>query len=458
MWTTISRLMEQHLTPGVAFAGFVGLVFILFATLISKDMRISIYMFMLAVILLGTENPVLHTVFYILRWLILGLITIRVLLVKAQVRLSLAHILFLLWTAAAMFSVIQAPTVGRGVVFGIVYVLCFFVFFVLLGSEIETEEQVHKWFRMFIFLSWTLFFLSSVACFFDTGARFITGQGRMAGIFGNPHNMSRTLVFAGTLFVWDALRRKGQLFLQLLYYGAAGGCLFLVFLSGSRGPLGGFAIVMAVLAVRYRAKMGILIIPVLLAGAFYIVPKVMVTSSDQFVGHLTTFETPARDMLFKEGVQRFRQRPVMGWGLGSVSDPEGTVCSGFVSFHNSYLDFLVEFGLPGFLVVITALLYTYIRIWKLALIGAKSTYIKDVAWFIVATLTSLFVWTSFDPALASLARLTFYWLLILMVLTDCLVRINKQQVEYDFVEEYYDEVYDDYHEQMQPVYSFDAEV
>jgi O-antigen ligase len=436
----IVRLLRERLGPTTVILSILCLALVLIITF--KDLRISIYIFLLAVAFTASANPVIHMVCYILRWLILVLITARVLLGRARIRFSLVQMLFFLWAAVAIMSAFQAPSFFRGIVFGAVYLLCFFVFFMLVPGEIETAEQMQSWFKMFSFLGWT-FALTSFAVFISDPSGYRLGQGRLAGVFANPMILSRTLVFAGTIFLWNGLRQTGRWFRQALYYAMSLFCFFLVFLAGSRGSLGGLAIIWTVFALRYRRKMVILIIPVLVMGVLYIVPLVLMAAPKQFVTHISGFQTPHRPMLRQLGVQLFKERPIRGWGVGSLSDPKGTICPYFISLHNVYLNYLVEFGLPGFLIVMGVFVYTYLRLWRLVLFDARSDYIRDVAWFFIAYLTALFVWNYFETSTGDPAKLYFYWVFIIIAFTECLVRIN-QQIEYDIDLEYSSEIYRGY--------------
>lgn len=439
----ILTLLERHFGPAMLFGGIALLILALYTTLFCKDLRISIYIFLLSIVFTHLANPVLHVVAYGTRWLILALILTRIIRAKSHITLSKVSVLFALWTAVAIMSAGLAFSVSRGLVFAAVYFLCFVVFFLLMASEITTQEQMQSWFKMFGYLAWTFAVLAIVVFVTNPAGRGF--QGRLAGVFANPMAQSRSLVFALTILLWSALRLKGRLLRQALYYGVILICSALLFLSGSRGALGGFAITLVIFALHYRTKMAFIIIPALIVGGLYTIPKIMARSTEQFSEHISTLESRAREELFDLGIQRFKERPISGWGLGSLSDMRSPVCPGYVSLHNSFLNFLVEFGVFGFLVVMTVFVYTYLRIWKLALFDFKTEYIRDVAWFITANLTTLFAWNYFDGALSHPSWMHFYWVIILIVLTECLVRINQGYVS-SVESEFPEYIYEDYDE------------
>lgn len=438
MQESFAILFQRHFGPGMLIGGILLLVLVFLAAISCKDLRLSIYIFLLAIVFTFLANPVIYVTAYALRWLILIFILGRIINGKSRITASKVGILFSLWTGVAILSAFQAPSIFRGLVFGAIYLLCFVVFFLLMIGEITTEKHVQDWFKMFSYLAWTFVLLS--LGIFITNPSLGDMQGRMAGIFSSPMPQARSLVFAMTVLLWSALRLKERPFRQILYYGVVLFCAGLLFLTGSRGALGGFAVTLAVFTLRYRRKMALIIIPMLIIGGIYFIPMAMSASTKQFTAHISTLESPARRTLFELGIQRFMERPIFGWGLGSLSDVHSPVCPGYVSLHNSFLNFLVEFGLPGFLIVMTVLVYTYLRIWKLALFDSQTEYIKDVAWFILANLTTLFAWNFFDGALSHPQWMHFYWLLILIVLTECLIRINGE-VRNDIIENYPEGIY-----------------
>ncbi len=434
----IRRLIEQYVNVWTVILGGLCLILVLFSTLWAKDLRLSIYIFLLAVILTSSQYPAMSTTCYILRWLILIMITARIIR-GGIIKFSLLHVLFFLWTVIALISAFQAPSVFRGLIFGIVYLLCFFVFFILILGEIDNEERMHRWLKMLTFLAWTFVLLSFAIYISDPGG-YRMSSGRLSLLFASSGIFARALVFAATMLVWNGLMEKTHFLRQIANYVAVFLCIFLIFLTGSRASLGGFTIVLAVLGLRYRKKIALFIIPVLVIGAIYIVPKILATATPQYIAHMTTLEAPQRPMLRERGFQLFSERPILGWGLGSLSDPYANVCGGYVSLHNVYLNWLVEFGLPGFIIVMIVVVYTFVRIWKLALFSAQTDYIKDVAWFLAATLTSLFAWEYVEGTSSNPATIQFYMLFIFIVLTECLVRINRQ-IAFGQEPEYSDELY-----------------
>jgi len=437
MRESFTILFQRHFGPGMLIGGGLLLILVFFATVSCKDLRFSIYIFLLSIVFTSLANPVLYVAAYALRWLILVFILGRMISGKSRITISKVGILFGLWTVVAIMSAFQAPSIFRGLVFGVIYFLCFVVFFLLMLGEITTEEHMQDWFKMFSYLAWTFVLLSVVVFVIDPSAR--GGQGRFIGIFRTPMTLSRVLVIAGTIFLWHSLRHYNRRLPALIYFGIVAVCSFLILLAGSRGALGGFAVTLAIFALHYRKKMALLVIPALIIGGFYIVPKVLYTSSKEYVRHITTLESNVRIRLREQGIQRFLERPILGWGIGSLSDIHSPVVPRYQSFHNSFLNFLTEFGLPGFLVVMTVLVYTYLRIWRLALFDSQTEYIRDVAWFIAANLTTLFLWNYWDGALSNPSQIHFYWLLVLIVLTQCLFQINEE-VKNDIFEDYPEEI------------------
>lgn len=431
-WDPITELLNKHLSPELIFAGIIFLIFILFATVFSKDLRLSIYILLVVVVLTTVENSVVHMACYILRWIILALLTTRLISSNIDFKISFSTILFFLLCIIAFVSAFSAPSISRGIVFSIVYFLCFISFFLLLSRELDSEETIYKWLKLFTMLGLTFFIFAFIFFLMNPGsyAR-LEKAGRFSAMFSSPGTLARILLIGGPLFLWRGLITIEKPIKQMFFFSLVLITSLLLLLAGSRAGLGVWVLTIGLFSFRYRKKMAILIIPMILVAGLYVVPKVMSSSSSQFVRHITSTEDPLRPMLRSIGFDRFRERPFTGWGVGSLSDMTSDVCPGFVSFHNSYLNYLVEMGLPGSVVIMTLLVYSYFRAWRLALFSATNEFIKDIAWFIVVSFSGLFFWNIFSGESSNPADIQFYWQIILVVFTESIVQIN-QKTSHDF--------------------------
>lgn len=453
LWDTFGQLVKEHLTAWTMILLLIGMVIVLFTTLIAKDMRWAVALFLLAVVFTGSANPAIHMVFYILRWVFLALITSRLIFRHEKLpRMSLVHWLVLLWVAISILSAFQAPSIFRGVAFGVIYFLSFIVFFLLAPISMGGEQQIKLWLRMFTYFAITILLLS-VGLYISDPSGFSREGGRLTLLFANPGHLSDMLLFSSILFLWFGLKSEGHIFWQLICFLLTLFSAFLMLLTGTRGALAAFAIAIIVFCFHYRTKMIFLILPVLIAGSVYIAPRVLATRSRTFQLHFLSLRTTHRPALRKLAIERIWEKPVLGWGLASVSDMRSPVCPNFVSFHNSFLDYAVEIGVPGFLVVAALLGYTYIRAGMLAAFVARDKYIKDMAWFVVANLTAMYALALFSRIISTPNFFHFYWLWFLVVLTECLYHINSRQSEViDYVDVSAEEGLDYY--EHQEVYEY----
>ena len=147
-----------------------------------------------------------------------------------------------------------------------------------------------------------------------------------------------------------------------------------IFLSGSRGGMTAFVVQSALLAIylgtrRKSPKTAIALGSfVLLLGAI-----LLWLGGSTLAERLATFHSDAkteitsgvRTTINRDGLRMFRERPILGWGLGTFP----TVYPQFRSFytnlfvneaHNDYLQLLVEMGALGGLIVFWFLLRTFL--------------------------------------------------------------------------------------------------
>lgn len=142
-----------------------------------------------------------------------------------------------------------------------------------------------------------------------------------------------------------------------------------VILCGSRGGMVGLAseiVFFVVLLVMRERRLGqavgvALLLQIILAGA-------LVVSGDSVLGKVATFnnrdEAASRYQIAKDSIKMFKERPVLGWGMGAfpAAYPKfRTIPSAFSlnAAHNDYLQALTETGLIGFGLVILFIAIVY---------------------------------------------------------------------------------------------------
>jgi O-antigen ligase len=146
-----------------------------------------------------------------------------------------------------------------------------------------------------------------------------------------------------------------------------------IFLSGSRGGMIAFLVQLSVLAFfairrtgRFRVNWMAGLFPIIL------VCLLMWLGGSEFTNRVSTIHTEMRSELsggmrmniVRDGLKMFRQKPILGYGLGTFSD----VYPRFRSFysevwineaHNDYIQLLVETGALGFVAMLWFFWTTY---------------------------------------------------------------------------------------------------
>ncbi len=148
-----------------------------------------------------------------------------------------------------------------------------------------------------------------------------------------------------------------------------------IFLSGSRGGMISFALQVAVF-LYFLAREKAARRTALLMAAFLVISLASIAwiGGSEVTARLSTISTSkhsdiSNDIRFqinRDALHMFRQRPILGWGLGTFE----TVYPQFRSFytnllvdkaHNDYLQLLSETGLIGFAIMLWFLISTFRR-------------------------------------------------------------------------------------------------
>jgi O-antigen ligase len=148
-----------------------------------------------------------------------------------------------------------------------------------------------------------------------------------------------------------------------------------IFLSGSRGGVLAFAVQMVVLTVLLRRRAGTWKQP-LLMGAFLLaaIGILVWIGGNELTRRMASMQTETRQELSggvritidRDSLRMWREKPLLGWGLGTFPVVYPRFRSFFTSFfvneaHNDYLQLLVETGLAGFLIAAWFLVLTFRR-------------------------------------------------------------------------------------------------
>jgi O-antigen ligase len=148
-----------------------------------------------------------------------------------------------------------------------------------------------------------------------------------------------------------------------------------IFLSGSRGGMLAIFVELVVLAViLFRQKKGIRIVLSFAAFAVVLVSLLAWLGGKELTSRVSSLSTETRSEISggmrlsidRDGFQMFRQKPVLGWGLGTFPVVYPQFRSFYTNFfvneaHNDYLQLLCETGVLGFGIMLWFVVTLYRR-------------------------------------------------------------------------------------------------
>jgi O-antigen ligase len=197
----------------------------------------------------------------------------------------------------------------------------------------------------------------------ETGDRVEVVRLRSTGIYNDPNDLCLILLIgiAVSLYGLGSRRFGPARFLWLLPAGLFGHALLL---TRSRG---GFLALVACVLVLFRSRFGwartILLGLVAVPAMFYL-----------FGGRQTNINLTGEDtgqtriQLWSEGLELFRQAPLLGIGQGHYAEEVGLVA------HNSYVHSFTELGVIGGTLFVGAFFFALSRLHKL---GRRDAQIRD---------------------------------------------------------------------------------
>ena len=174
-----------------------------------------------------------------------------------------------------------------------------------------------------------------------------------------------------------ALSRHSRGNRKLVVAGIAALMAGTIFLSGSRGGMIAFGVQVVVLAVFLRPQRGAWKQP-LAIGLFLalMIGFLVWIGGNELTRRLASIQTETRQELTggvrltidRDCLRMWREKPFLGWGLGTFPVVYPQFRSFYTSFfvnqaHNDYLQLLVETGIVGFAIALWFLILTFRRAW-----------------------------------------------------------------------------------------------
>jgi O-antigen ligase len=213
-----------------------------------------------------------------------------------------------------------------------------------------------------------------------------------------------------------------------------------IFLSGSRGGMIGILVELIVFAVvLFRKQRKVRIALAAAAFAIFVVGLLTWLGGKELGTRVTSISTEARSEISggmrlsidRDGLHMFRQKPVLGWGLGTFPIVYPQFRSFYTNFfvneaHNDYLQLLAEMGLCGFGVLIWFLTVLYRR--SLRKIGNWNSDVSSAATFTcVLSFTGILVHSFFDFNLQIPANAALFYVFCSIAAAPGLLQRSKKR-------------------------------
>lgn len=360
-------------SPKLTLAGMLGL---LFAALAARDLSIGVALFTVIVFFsripafgsTGATLPKLAGALLAALWLLqVASRTSRMpLLVRDHALFAYALVAFAGWAAISLF---WAPDVGSAfsgatrIAQGAI--LSFIVFSAI-------REPRHLWWLVTAFVfGATLSALVGLSGVTQPEAVPGAAQSRLIGGIGDPNELASVLVPALAFALFAVCATRSPL-LRALLLGSALVLAVALFRTESRGGIVGLGVLLAAapfLAGPVRGRAVAASLATVAVGIFYFV----LIAPPKALSRITHFGSGSgRTDLWHVALRMFENHPVVGVGVGNFQTLEPSyalsnfnlnsvdyVASNVQPVHNTYLHFLVELGVFGFLlyaiVLVTAL-------------------------------------------------------------------------------------------------------
>lgn len=176
---------------------------------------------------------------------------------------------------------------------------------------------------------------------------------RYSSFGGNPNGVAALMALSlPVAWFLSLLQKKGFWYwINLLYLPSA---LFAIVLTASRG---GFVIaVVGLLLVpltytsleRGRRVLVAAVLACLVAGIVSTVPLANFTRIADTTSELTEGNVSNRSQIWRAGLERFSERPLLGVGTGGFSRAVAPLLGASIPAHNAFITVLTEMGVVGF--------------------------------------------------------------------------------------------------------------
>jgi len=330
-------------------------------------------------------------------------------------------------------------TVSETLLYCAYAMLCF-----LSGQALLRSSQARKLALIFTFYGFALAALALLQGIAPNGKLYWMRQPRLGGwIYGSYVNHNH---YAGLMELLVpiplvlSLTRLAEDKERIAAGVAAAIMVGTIFLSGSRGGMLAIFVELAVLAVMLvRQKKGIRIAIGLAAFAIVLVSMLTWLGGKELTTRISTISAESRteisggmrSSIDRDAIRMFRNRPALGWGLGTFPTVYPQFRSFYTNFfvnqaHNDYLQLLAEMGILGFGTMLWFLIVLYRR--ALPKIGS---WMSDVSGAVTLActlgLTGILVHSLFDFNLQIPANAALFYVFCTIAASPPLLQRSRKR-------------------------------
>jgi O-antigen ligase len=355
-WQIVLRTFTEHMT-GANFPLLILLGFVMLLTIVFVLWRWGAgFLMALTSVLVAcqfTSSAVLSGIALMARFvLVIGLVCYLLFSRRNRLSFSPATAVLFLIPVVMLLNSARAENpldaMGQGALF-----LLFYVGLVLGGQKIFGDIRGRT-----TFVNTLILFTIVVSCI---QIPYLVGSyGRFYGTFESAIGY---MVVGGTgtvLFFWCGMRQKFWSLLFIFYMTFSALIFITLFMTGGRTAVFGTLFgILAILSRRFKRN-----VVVFLAIAIILVPIALrvVVSLPGFEfakERFSSMQTAGRGVKYAVAWHEAKAKPLFGWGTGSSME-KGIILTGG-HFHNSYLEWAVEHGIPFAVIMLLLFLWLPIR-------------------------------------------------------------------------------------------------
>lgn len=243
---------------------------------------------------------------------------------------------------------------------------------------VQSADDIKKISNVVLVMSFTVGLISILT--FKAGFVPLTGpgtaymEGRLTSFFGglgrDTNEFASFMLLMFPIPVYMVMKKKGSLIKQISLFSATMVYALCVLLTGSRGTLLAMIVVLFILVIDFRKSVFILIFVLMITalGTYQlsdeIMERIFVLKSPKTMMQDPTAKSRIREMEYS--LEIIKSYPLTGVGIGNYRSAKmyflgvapDTTAAEIVS-HNAFLQVGTEIGLPGMILLILIVIYTY---------------------------------------------------------------------------------------------------